>query len=64
MSPQGNKASSIYILLDSRATQLSLIWQNVCFLCYFGPRWGFSVCLEGILNWIPSHLPHPYLCLK
>lgn len=33
MSPQGNKASSVHILLDSRSEShsTSLIWQNVCF---------------------------------
>lgn len=59
MLPQGNKASSIHILLDSRREShsiksdlarllLVLFWATVVIFCAY---------LKGILNPIPSQLP-------
>lgn len=67
MSPQGKKASSIHILPDSRRESHSIksdLAKRLFFVLFRATVGIFCACLKGILNWIPSHLPHPYLCLK
>lgn len=40
-----------------RVIGLSLIWQTVCFQCYFGLRRDFLCCLKGNAHRIASHPP-------
>lgn len=62
MSPQGNKASSVHVLLDSTRDSHSVKSDLAkrLFLVLFWAMVGiFWAPLKGTLNRIPSHLPIP-----
>ena len=62
LSSQGNKASTVHILLDSRKESHSIkcdLAKCLFFVLFRATVGIFCAPLKGVLNQIPSHFPHP-----
>ena len=62
LSSQGNKASTVHILLDSRKESHSIkcdLAKRLFFVLFRATVGIFCAPLKGVLNQIPSHFPHP-----